>query len=395
MAYAEHLRRYFPAVRGVTYLNTAYAGALPEASVSAMQAAHAQAGEEGRLEVVQTSRLAVIRQQLREHLAHLLHTNPSTIALTTGAAHALSLVLWGLTMQPGEEILYAGLGDPDLLLPLYTFRQRSGVVIRHLTGFADGDALVAQVKEALTQRTRLVVVAQVDHRSGRRLPVEAVGEVCRARGVPLVVDGTYGAGADPVDLAGGFAMAYLVDGRRWLCGPFGVGALVIQPGWWSALQPAWAGEPALAEPAAIDAWGGFLLAPDARRFEGAALEPAVWTGWLESLRFLRGQAGWDLVFTRVMGLTGEALDGLLDLAHVRVWTPRDARAGMIALEVAGHRANALAEAARSRGIDLGVTPDGRGLRVSFGLYNHSEDVARLLKWLAETKPESPSKPAGD
>lgn len=385
MAYADHLRRYFPAVRGVTYLNTAYAGALPEAAASAMQTVYAQACAEGRLEPVHTSRLAVVRQQVREQLAHLFHTSADRIALTMGTAHGLGLVLWGSPLQAGDEVLYAGLGDADALLPLYAFAQRRGVVVRTLSGNLDGEALLAQAGANITPRTRAMICAHVAHQSGRRMPVEALAEVCRARGVLLIVDGAYGAGADPIALEESGIPIYVLDGRRWLCGPFGVGAVVVHPDVWSVLQPAWTGEPALADPSALDAWGSFLLAPDARRFELAWGDPAQWTGWLESLRFLRGQAGWDLVFTRVRGLSGQAMEGLLDLPHVRVLTPRDARAGMLVLEAAGREAAAWAEDARAHGIEVGISPDGRSLRISFGLYNHEDDVERFVKWLKQAR----------
>ncbi|SFV04338.1 aminotransferase class V-fold PLP-dependent enzyme [Alicyclobacillus macrosporangiidus] len=385
MAYADHLRRYFPAVRGVTYLNTAYAGALPEAAASAMQTVYAQACAEGRLEPVHAQRLAAVRQQVREQLAHLFHTDAERIALTTGTAHGLGMVLWALPLRAGDEVVYAGLGDADAVLPLYAFAQRRGVVTRRLSGSLDADALVAQAGASITPRTRAMICAHVDPQSGRRLPVEALAELCRARGILLIVDGSYGAGADPITLEESGIPVYVVDGRRWLCGPFGVGAVVVSPDVWSMLQPAWTGEPALASPSALDAWGSFLLAPDARRFELASGDLAPWTGWLESLRFLRGQAGWDLVFTRVRGLSGQAMERLLDLPHVRVMTPRDARVGMLALEVAGREAGACAEDARAHGIEVGISPDGRWIRISFGLYNHEDDVERFVKWLEQVR----------
>ncbi|GAA5066906.1 pyridoxal 5-phosphate dependent beta-lyase [Thermocatellispora tengchongensis] len=101
---------------------------------------------------------------------------------------------------------------------------------------------------AMLGRLDLVVLSHIASHRGVVQPVAEVGRLCRAAGVPCVLDVCQSLGHVPVGDAG--ATAYVGTSRKWLGGPRGVGFLIM-PG------------PADAEmQAAVPALGGYTWPPD-------------------------------------------------------------------------------------------------------------------------------------
>ncbi|MCL6594216.1 MAG: aminotransferase class V-fold PLP-dependent enzyme, partial [Alicyclobacillus sp.] len=237
------------------------------------------------------------------------------------------------------------------------------------------------IRVAWSPRTRLVVCAHVAPGSGMRLPVEALAPVVHERQAALLVEGSWGAGADGLDVTAAGVDAYTCAGHQWLCGPDGTGVLYVRPGLLPALDPVWLGPAGLRSPRALDEFGMFLGAPDARRLEWADSALAHWRAWLAGLRLLRTQAGWEYIVERVRGLSGRLWQVLVDVPGVEVLTPRAARAGMVCFRLHQADPGRVVQAARDAQLYLGVTPDGRALCASVAVYNHEDDVERLAVWL--------------
>ncbi len=378
---ADNLRRHFPVVRHTAYLATSVRGAVPDLALEAMQKALAWEAEFGGGHPEYAQRLQQARARVREHLAALLCTRPDRIALTDGAAHAVQLVLHGLPLWPGDEVVVSDDVDAAVWLAVHLQRQRRGIVVRVVDGRLAPDDLVAAVNAMTGPRTRLVVTAHVSPATGQRQPVERLCEVAHAKQAFLLVDGRQGAGVDAVDVEAAGIDFYAVDGGTWLCGPEGVGALYVRRDAWSVLEPAFAGPSALAAPGAVQPYGGFWLAPNAARFDCAHAGLAAWTGWAEALRFLRAEAGWDFIRTRVRGLSGYLLDRLLSMDGVRVWTPREGRAGLVVFQTARLAPDAVAAACAARDVRVEVLPDA--VRAATAMYNQEADIDRLVQALAE------------
>jgi isopenicillin-N epimerase len=87
------------------------------------------------------------------------------------------------------------------------------------------------------ERCRLAIVDHVTSESALRLPAEAIVASCRARGVPVLVDGAHAPGAIPVDLGALGADWYAANLHKWAWSPRSCGILWAAPERQPGLHP--------------------------------------------------------------------------------------------------------------------------------------------------------------
>ncbi len=176
-------------------------------------------------------------QQGRSVLGGLVGMAAADVAFTESASSAVRILLaaWRLpagsrvAVLPGEyhgnlaAIRYVGL-QPQLLPadPL---------------GRVDTDALARTLRADPPAAVHLTVVAS--HRAVQQ-PLAQVSRICRAIGVPLLLDVAQALGQVDCDVP---ADAVYGTSRKWLAGPRGVGFLVLRPAFRAQLSPV-LGDPA-------------------------------------------------------------------------------------------------------------------------------------------------------
>ena len=191
----EMLRKSeFPITETMCYLDHASLGPLPRSHVAELNAAAHQLMISGDPRVRET---IAKMDDIRIQAAMLLTAQPGDIALLTSTAQGLCLVAQGLSWREGDEVItYAG-EFPSVVLPWLQLRDR-GVVVRFVQD--RGCRFEAEDVEALmSDRTRVVSLSLVNFAHGFRAPIEAIGEMCRQRGIWLVVDAVQALGVIPVD----------------------------------------------------------------------------------------------------------------------------------------------------------------------------------------------------
>jgi L-cysteine/cystine lyase len=253
------------------YLNTGTFGPLPHATVDAMQAVERLELEEGRSSRAYFDRALEEREALRREFAGLLGTQPEQVALTTSTTEGCNIVLRGLGIGPGDEVVTTDSEHPGLFGGLVA----SGATLRIV---AIRDLQVAEILPAIqaeiTPSTRLLGLSHVSWINGAVLPVRELA----GHGVPVLVDGAQGAGAIPVDVEELGADFYTVSAQKWLLGPAATGALYVArerlddcrvafPSYFSWKLP------------------DYELRDGALRFEGSWTPPASVAGLLASFAF--------------------------------------------------------------------------------------------------------------
>ncbi|HEX6812284.1 MAG TPA: aminotransferase class V-fold PLP-dependent enzyme [Planctomycetota bacterium] len=204
------------------------------------------------------------KENVRTALARLFGSDREEIAITRNASESLETCLFGFDLQRGDEVVTTDQDYPRMLTTLEQRVRRDGIVLKKIAvpvPCEDFDEIVRRFEAALTRSTKLVLVCHVNFITGQIMPVRAIVELGRKRGIPVIVDGAH-------------AFAHLVSSRdeldcdyygtslhKWLFAPHGTGMLYVRR---DRIKALW---PLMAAPVDLDS--------DVRKFEEIGTHPAA------------------------------------------------------------------------------------------------------------------------
>ena len=169
--------------------------------------------------------------EARERLARLLGVrDPARLVFTAGATAALNQAIWG-SLPPGPAHVICTTWEHNAVLrPLWEWRRRTGGTVTVLPPGTDGPFALERLEAAITPDTALIVVNAASNVTGSLAPVTEAGEIARARGIRMLVDGAQVAGHLPLALSDLPVDLWACPGHKGLLGPQGVGLLYLRPG---------------------------------------------------------------------------------------------------------------------------------------------------------------------
>jgi L-cysteine/cystine lyase len=323
-----------------------------------------------------------VKQQIRDLLARLLTADSDSIALFTNVGQAMYAWMLGYPFAPSDEVVWVPGVSDDALIPILAFKQHSSVLVRRYYPPREDVPLAEGLRKSVTERTRFIVCPHVSAETGQRYDLASIAEVARDVGAFLIVDGSNAVGCEPVALVNAGIDMYWVSGHQWLYAPMDTGAAYFSRRLLEVMHPVLVSHSGLVDTHAFDPLGSFLLHPNARRFDADSANLVHWTGFYESLRFLRITVGWDYAYARIEGLTGYLYDALLDTPGVQVKTPREARSGSLVFTMDdGLDCQRLVREAEARDIVFHTVGRNRAIRVSLGVYNSEDEIQRFIQVL--------------
>src|SRR4051812_24433152 len=235
-----------------------------------------------------------LRDDLRRRAAWLMGCPEGEIALTHSTTDGMNLVLRGMRLGRGDEVVTTDEEHPGLLAPLAALAAEQGVQITF--------APFAEIANAVSPQTKLIACSHVSWINGQVVDTAALA----ATGIPVLLDGAQGLGAvrvHPADLGCAF---YAAAGQKWLCGPDQSGFLYVRDDWVEQLGAPRPGYQSLADAQRAEE---LLLAEGAARFDLGFPAPhdAAWA--LASFEVFE-RSGWDEMHSRARSLAHSLADRL-------------------------------------------------------------------------------------
>ncbi len=373
-------RADFAGFEGVTYLNVASQGPLPDVSAKAARAAL----EWNRLPYqIPDELLFGLPDRVRALAARLTGGGADEISITTGASGGLMAVAQGIDFKPGEEVLVARGEFPAHFSTWLPLEKSEGIQVKRVVPrerFLTAEDFIAQIGP----RTRIVSTSLVRFDNAVRLDARRLADACHEVGAYLLLDVSQCAGAMPIDVTALGADFLVCAGYKWLLSPYGTGFFWIRRGLIETMRPA-------------PAYWAALEGSD--NFSSLAVE---------ELKFSPGARRWDAAetasFTNLAAMEA-SLEYLLRVGVETVWNHNQQLiAGLIERLPRDRCVPASPEEQEWRGpyICVGTRRTGEAatmhkkleesqvfvslregaLRISPHLYNTESDMARLISILS-------------
>lgn len=376
MVYLDNAATSYPKAPGVA---SAMADYVEKVGATINRSSYASAQEAG-----------LVTLSLRERLCRLFnHPDPTHAVLTPGATAGLNMVIKGL-LRPGDHCLVSSMEHNAVMRPLVQL-EREGVAFERIPCDAQGCLRLEALPCMIKLNTRLVVMAHGSNVCGTVQDAEAVGKICRERGVPFALDAAQTAGHIEVDFERFGLSALVVPGHKGLLGPQGIGALLLDADFARRLTPLVAGGTGSASDS--EELPGWM--PD--RFEsGTPNMPSVY-GWEAALGWLEN-TGIETLENHEKTLSKRFLEGIYGLKNVKLYgaTVPEGRTGVFSVGFLNcDNAEAAWRLEREFGIltrcglhcapsahkTLGSFPEG-SVRFSTGWANTEADIDAALSAIA-------------
>jgi selenocysteine lyase/cysteine desulfurase len=315
--------------------------------------------------------------EVRGLAGRLLNADPLDVAFVKNTSEGVGIVAEGFPWQAGDNVVTAVEEYPANLYPWMNLASR-GVALRTVSSRGNRIA-IDDVRAAMDDRTRVLSLSWVEYASGFRNDLDALGELCRQRGIFFFVDAIQGLGVLPLDVRRTPIDGLAADGHKWLLAPEGAGIFYLRREWVERLHAVgvgWNSVVGARDFSKID----FTLKPHAGRWESGTLNVGGIHALGASLELLLG-AGIDAVADRVFRLT-DVLCERARAARMEVFSGRESgeRSAIVSLvPPPGKDAQALKKRCRDEGIVINLRA-GR-LRVSPHCYNTPDEIERLVRAL--------------
>ncbi len=225
----------------LVYLDNGASAQKPQVVIEAMNTAYSHEYANVHRGLHYLSNLATDKYEaVRGTIARFLGApSADEIVFTTGTTEAINLVSYAWAaprFQPGDEVVLSIMEHHANIVPWHFLRERQGVVLKWVDVDANGDLDPQAVIDAIGPRTKLVAITHMSNVLGTVVDVKSICAGARARGVPVLVDGSQAAVHMAVDVADLGCDFYAITGHK-LYGPSGSGAIFIRPERMAEMRP--------------------------------------------------------------------------------------------------------------------------------------------------------------
>lgn len=317
------------------------------------------------------------KSRVQGKLAALAGCTPNELIITRNTTESLDTVISGFDWKPGDEAVMSVHDYGAMLDQFALMSRRWGTKNVRVTVPLDpqsDDEIVQVYANAITSRTKLLMVCHMINITGHVLPVRKICDMAHARGVPVMVDGAHAFAQVDFRIPELDCDFYGASLHKWLGAPLGAGILYVKPGAVEKLWPLYGDE-------------GFA-ATDIRKLNHTGTHPVATDLAIEDAIAFHESIGIQRKQERLRWLQQYWTTKARAIPRVKLFTPSDpARTGAIAnVGIEGMKPGELAKALMDRYQIFTVainTAGVAGVRVTPQLFTTTQELDVLVRALTE------------
>ncbi|MEM7743957.1 MAG: cysteine desulfurase [Pseudomonadota bacterium] len=312
------------------------------------------------------------------------------IVMVSNGTEAVNLVAYGWAMpriEPGDEIILSVMEHHANIVPWHFLRERQGAVLKWIDVDMNGDLDPQVVIDAMGPRTKIVALTHMSNVLGTVVDVETICAEARARGIVTVLDGCQACVHMPVNVEKIGCDFYVMTGHK-LYGPSGSGALYARAERLAEMRPFKGGGDMIRTVAKDE----ITYNEGPLRFEAGTPNIVQMIGLGAAIDYVES-IGMDNIATYEATVRDYARDRLEGLNWLQLYGKSEGKGTIFAFNIEGgahpHDISTIVDrkgvavraghhCAQPLMTHLGVNAT---CRASFGLYNTTEEVDKLVEAL--------------
>ena len=310
-------------------------------------------------------------ETIRTGLADIFGCDREEIAITRNASESLEIILMGMDLKTGDEILTTTQDYPRMLTTLRQREQREGLVLKmikvpiapqHL------DDITVEFEKAITPKTKVILISHVINITGQIMPVKSITALAKSRGIEVIVDGAHAFAHFDFKQADLGCDYYGTSLHKWLFAPKGTGLLYIKKDKIEKIWPLMAADKSQKS--------------DIRKFEEIGTHPAAPRLAIGEAILYHNGIGGKRKEARLRYLSRYWMNKLKDLPNVRFhtsWEPNQS-CGIANVEIVGVDTGALGTYLfdKHKIFTVSIIHDEfKGLRITPSVYTTLKELDRF------------------
>jgi cysteine desulfurase/selenocysteine lyase len=313
--------------------------------------------------------------------------NETEVIFTKNATESLNLVascFGEKFINKGDEIILTELEHHANYVPWHFLRQKKGAIIKFLPIDQYGDLKINELENLITNKTKIISVTHMSNVTGTISPLDKIISIAKKHNIPVCVDGTQGAAHLDVNLKELDCDFYAFSGHK-MYGPTGVGLLALKYKWLELFEPFLGG-------------GGMIdfvskkeiaYARGVWKMEAGTMPTAEVVALNESINFINN-IGKKNIINHENELTQLALEKLQNMKSVKIVANPKLQGGVFSFNLDQIHSHDVSTILDQEGVAVrgghhccqvlhDVLNINSSVRVSFGVYNTSEDLEVLCE----------------
>jgi len=307
----------------------------------------------------------------------------SEIGLISSATEGINIILNGLPLQKGDEVITTLHEHAALNISLLNQAKRRGVVIKTFDpDRKNGLNNVKIINDLINKKTKLIFVSHRTTTTGQLLPVKEIGNLTKLKGIWFALDGAQAPGSMLIDVKEWNVDFYTFSSHKWILAPRRTGVLYITKEKLEVVAPVTVG--AYSDNGYNIKDGKLNFQPSAQRYEYGTQNELLFLGFHASLKFINA-IGIQKIREHNETLSEKFYSEIGKIKGCELLSPveREFRSSMITFRVTGKSLNDVMGALEKDNIH--VRPVGEadlnGVRVSFHIYNDLNDLDKVIESL--------------
>jgi cysteine desulfurase len=168
--------------------------------------------------------------EAREQVADFLGADPSEIVFTSCGTESDNAAIFGtLDSYPEKLHFITTRVEHPAVGNVCTYLTRKGYRVTELSVDREGRLDLDELKESITEDTALVSIMYANNETGVIFPIEEIGQMVKAEGIPFHTDAVQAAGKIPLNMKNSTVDMLSISGHK-LHAPKGIGVLYIRKG---------------------------------------------------------------------------------------------------------------------------------------------------------------------